>query len=91
MRRAATSRSIVANVGWNVLAKCLVFALKFVSIPILARLLTPQEFGVSVHQALTWFGLFTLLAFLPCLAMEWGRIYLQYELGPDRRSEKPHG
>lgn len=46
MRRAATSRSIVANVGWNVLAKCLVFALKFVSIPILARLLTPQEFGV---------------------------------------------
>lgn len=46
MRRAATSRSIVTNVGWNVLAKCLVFALKFVSIPILARLLTPQEFGV---------------------------------------------
>jgi hypothetical protein len=51
---------------------------------------TPREFGVSLHQALTWFGLFTLLAFVPCLAMEWGRIYLHHELGPDPRSEKPH-
>jgi len=46
MRRGATSRSIVANVGWNVLAKALVFCLKFVSVPILARLLSPAEFGV---------------------------------------------
>jgi hypothetical protein len=45
---------------------------------------TPQEFDVTVHQALTWFGLFSLLALVPCLAMEWGRIYLQHELGPDR-------
>jgi len=46
MRRATTSRSVVTNVGWNVLAKFLVFSLKFVSVPILARLLTPAEFGV---------------------------------------------
>jgi hypothetical protein len=47
---------------------------------------TPREFGVSAHQALTWFGLLTLLAFVPCLAMEWGRIYLHHELGSDRGS-----
>ena len=46
---------------------------------------TPREFGVTLHQALTWFGLFWLLAFVPCLAMEWGKIYLQEELGPHRR------
>jgi len=46
---------------------------------------TPREFGVTLHQALTWFGLFSGLAFVPCLAMEWGKIYLQEELGPDRR------
>lgn len=46
MRIATTSRSIVANIGWHVLAKLLVFTLKFVSVPILARLLTPAEFGV---------------------------------------------
>ena len=46
MRIAMTSRSVVTNVGWNVLAKFLVFSLKFVSVPILARLLTPAEFGL---------------------------------------------
>jgi succinoglycan exporter len=37
---------IITNVGWNMLSKVVVFSLKFISVPIVARLLTPAEFGV---------------------------------------------
>lgn len=45
-------KSITANVGWSVLSKTATFGLKFVTVPILARLLTPEDFG-SVAVALT--------------------------------------
>jgi len=45
-------KSITRNVGWSVLSKTATFGLKFVTVPILARLLTPEDFG-SVAVALT--------------------------------------
>ena len=45
-------KTITTNVGWSVLSKTATFGLKFVTVPILARLLTPDEFGV-VAVALT--------------------------------------
>ncbi len=45
-------KTITANVGWSVLSKTATFGLKFVTVPILARLLTPEDFG-SVAVALT--------------------------------------
>jgi succinoglycan exporter len=45
-------KSITTNVGWSVLSKTATFGLKFVTVPILARLLTPEDFG-SVAVALT--------------------------------------
>ncbi|RCS25658.1 lipopolysaccharide biosynthesis protein [Phyllobacterium salinisoli] len=46
MDNIRASRTIVKNVGWSILSKIVVFSLKFISVPILARLLTPAEFGV---------------------------------------------
>ncbi|MBB2971367.1 lipopolysaccharide biosynthesis protein [Mesorhizobium sp. RMAD-H1] len=46
MDNSRTSRKIARNIGWSVLSKVAVFSLKFISVPILARLLTPAEFGV---------------------------------------------
>ncbi|PRD42551.1 lipopolysaccharide biosynthesis protein [Phyllobacterium phragmitis] len=46
MDSSRASRKIVRNVGWSILSKVAVFSLKFVSVPILARLLTPAEFGI---------------------------------------------
>ncbi len=45
-------KTITTNVGWSVLSKTATFGLKFVTVPILARLLSPDEFGV-VAVALT--------------------------------------
>lgn len=52
MAPTAGVKTITANVGWSVLSKTATFGLKFVTVPILARLLTPQDFG-SVAVALT--------------------------------------
>ncbi|GGB07486.1 lipopolysaccharide biosynthesis protein [Brucella endophytica] len=41
-----TGGGIARNVGWSILSKVVVFSLKFVSVPILAHLLTPAEFGI---------------------------------------------
>lgn len=46
MDASRTSGKIARNVGWSILSKIVVFSLKFISVPILARLLTPVEFGV---------------------------------------------
>ena len=44
------------NVGWSVLSKTSTFGLKFVTVPILARILSPQEFGaVAVAQTVVMF------------------------------------
>ncbi len=45
-------KSVTSNVGWSILSKTSTFGLKFVTVPILARILTPQEFG-AVAVALT--------------------------------------
>ena len=45
-------KTITTNVGWSVLSKTATFGLKFVTVPILARLLTPEDFG-TVAVALT--------------------------------------
>ncbi|GGD24073.1 lipopolysaccharide biosynthesis protein [Aureimonas glaciei] len=44
--------SVTNNVGWSVLSRIGTFGLKFLTVPILARLLSPEEFGV-VAVALT--------------------------------------
>jgi succinoglycan exporter len=44
--------SVTNNVGWSVLSRTGTFGLKFLTVPILARLLSPEEFGV-VAVALT--------------------------------------
>lgn len=44
--------SVTNNVAWSVLSKTGTFGLKFVTVPILARILSPAEFGV-VAVALT--------------------------------------
>lgn len=54
-------KTITTNVGWSVLSKTATFGLKFVTVPILARLLTPSEFGtvavaLTVVQFLTMIG-----------------------------------
>ena len=43
---------VTSNVGWSILSKTSTFGLKFVTVPILARILTPEEFG-AVAVALT--------------------------------------
>lgn len=49
-------RTVTNNVGWSLLSKTSTFGLKFVTVPILARLLTPEEFGiVAVAQAIVLF------------------------------------
>lgn len=49
-------RTVTNNVGWSVLSKTSTFGLKFVTVPILARLLTPEEFGiVAVAQTVVLF------------------------------------
>src|SRR5690606_13936656 len=45
-------KTVTTNVGWSVLSKTATFGLKFVTVPILARLLSPSEFG-TVAVALT--------------------------------------
>lgn len=45
-------KSVTNSVGWSVLSKTSTFGLKFVTVPILARILSPEEFGV-VAVALT--------------------------------------
>lgn len=54
-------KTITTNVGWSVLSKTATFGLKFVTVPILARLLSPDEFGIiavalTVVQFLTMIG-----------------------------------
>nr|CAD6405945.1 lipopolysaccharide biosynthesis protein [Rhizobium sp. Q54] len=53
-------KTVTANVGWSVLAKTATFGLKFVTVPILARLLSPSEFG-SVAVALTIVQFLTMI------------------------------
>jgi succinoglycan exporter len=49
-------RTVTHNVGWSVLSKTSTFGLKFVTVPVLARLLTPEEFGiVAVAQTVVLF------------------------------------
>lgn len=52
MPTAINAKSVTRNVGWSVLSKTSTFGLKFVTVPILARILTPEEFG-AVAVALT--------------------------------------
>lgn len=54
-------KTVTTNVGWSVLSKTATFGLKFVTVPILARLLSPSEFGtvavaLTVVQFLTMIG-----------------------------------
>lgn len=56
MSQSVNAKSITRNVGWSVLSKTSTFGLKFVTVPILARLLTPEEFGaVAVALAVVQF------------------------------------
>ncbi len=49
-------RTVTNSVGWSVISKTSTFGLKFVTVPILARILTPQEFGVvAVAQTVVMF------------------------------------
>ena len=61
MPPAPSVKTITANVGWSVLSKTGTFGLKFVTVPILARLLTPEEFGV-VAVGLTVVQFLTMIA-----------------------------
>jgi succinoglycan exporter len=47
-----TIKSVTKNVGWSVLSRTATFGLKFVTVPILARILSPEEFG-AVAVAMT--------------------------------------
>ncbi|MCM2473494.1 lipopolysaccharide biosynthesis protein [Rhizobium sp. CG5] len=50
------AKSVTRNVGWSVLSKTGTFGLKFVTVPILARILSPDEFGaVAVALAVVQF------------------------------------
>lgn len=56
MSQPVNVKSVTRNVGWSVLSKTSTFGLKFVTVPILARLLTPEEFGaVAVALAVVQF------------------------------------
>ncbi|MBS3648595.1 lipopolysaccharide biosynthesis protein [Pseudaminobacter sp. 19-2017] len=46
MSPAINLKTVTNNVGWSVLAKTTTFGLKFVTVPLLARILSPEEFGV---------------------------------------------
>jgi len=49
-------KTVTNSVGWSVLSKTSIFGLKFVTVPILARLLSPEEFGtVAVAQTVVMF------------------------------------
>ncbi|TCL71116.1 lipopolysaccharide biosynthesis protein [Rhizobium sp. BK251] len=61
MSSTVSVKSVTNNVGWSILSKTSTFGLKFVTVPILARILTPEEFGVvavayTVVQFLTMIG-----------------------------------
>lgn len=56
MSQPVNAKSVTRNVGWSVLSKTSTFGLKFVTVPILARLLSPEEFGaVAVALAVVQF------------------------------------
>ena len=56
MSQHVNARAVTRNVGWSVLSKTSTFGLKFVTVPILARLLSPEEFGaVAVALAVVQF------------------------------------
>ena len=56
MAPAINLKTVTNNVGWSVLSKTSTFGLKFVTVPILARILSPQEFGVvAVAQTVVMF------------------------------------
>lgn len=56
MSTTVNLKSVTSNVGWSVLSKTSTFGLKFVTVPILARVLSPQEFGVvAVAQTVVMF------------------------------------
>lgn len=56
MPQAVNANSVTRNVGWSILSKTGTFGLKFVTVPILARILSPEEFGaVAVALALVQF------------------------------------
>ncbi|UDF31939.1 UNVERIFIED_ORG: lipopolysaccharide biosynthesis protein (plasmid) [Roseateles sp. XES5] len=56
MSQSVNAKSVTRNVGWSVLSKTSTFGLKFVTVPILARLLSPEEFGaVAVALAVVQF------------------------------------
>lgn len=52
MASQVSVKSITSNVGWSILSKTSTFGLKFVTVPILARILSPEQFG-AVAVALT--------------------------------------
>jgi hypothetical protein len=41
------------------------------------------EFRLGIHEIATWFGLFWVLSFVPCIVMELGVRHLLVEFGPD--------
>jgi succinoglycan exporter len=56
MPNSVNLKTVTNNVGWSVLSKTSTFGLKFVTVPILARILSPQEFGVvAVAQTVVMF------------------------------------
>ncbi len=56
MAPAINLKTVTNNVGWSVLSKTSTFGLKFVTVPILARILSPQDFGVvAVAQTVVMF------------------------------------
>ncbi|NKN37281.1 lipopolysaccharide biosynthesis protein [Agrobacterium sp. a22-2] len=56
MPPVVNAKSVTRNVGWSVLSKTGTFGLKFVTVPILARILSPDEFGaVAVALAVVQF------------------------------------
>ncbi|WP_274631339.1 lipopolysaccharide biosynthesis protein [Arvimicrobium flavum] len=46
MSPAINLKTVTNNVGWSVLSKTATFGLKFVTVPLLARILSPEEFGM---------------------------------------------
>lgn len=44
---------------------------------------SPPEFRLGIHETATWFGLFWVLSFVPCIVMELGARHLLVEFGTD--------
>ena len=53
MPSTVNAKSVTRNVGWSVLSKTGTYGLKFVTVPILARILKPEEFATRAPGGYT--------------------------------------